>query len=56
VARDTEIDPVLKAWLDNVLVPAMVRKYLDACHELGDNGVSPTISRDSDTPNSERVQ
>lgn len=36
--RDPKIDPALKAWIDDVLVPAMVRQYLDACRAVGDNG------------------
>jgi len=25
--RDSQIDPVLKAWVDNVLVPALIRQF-----------------------------
>jgi hypothetical protein len=36
--RDTKIAPVLKAWLNTVLVPALVRQYLDECRAVDDNG------------------
>jgi hypothetical protein len=39
--RDAKIDPALKAWLDNVLVPVMVREYLASAREAGDNVSSP---------------
>jgi hypothetical protein len=53
-ARGTaEIDPVLKAWIDNVLVPVMVREYLDSRPVEVDNGLSP---EDSETPMPERFQ
>lgn len=54
--RAGKIDPVLKAWLDNVLVPAMVRQYLAARSEVGDNGFGVSPPEDSDTPLSEHVQ
>ncbi len=54
--RDKKIDRVLKQWLDNVLVPIMVREYLAICGNGGDNGLSPFPSQDSDTTNPERVQ
>lgn len=43
--KSSRIDPSLKAWLDNVLVPAMVRLYLakNECSE--DNGSIPTTER-----------
>jgi hypothetical protein len=56
MGRDFKIDPALKAWLDNVFVPAMVRLYLDSRRDVGDNCLSPSPSQDSDTPPSERVQ
>jgi hypothetical protein len=49
--RDKQIDPVLKQWLDNVLVPVMVREYLAASLTKGDNGLE-----NSETSESEPVQ
>jgi hypothetical protein len=39
VRPDTNIDPALKAWIDNVLVPALVREHLKAAGAAGDNDV-----------------
>jgi len=36
--RDPKINPALKAWIDDVLVPALVRQYLDERCAVGDNG------------------
>jgi hypothetical protein len=44
---ETRIDPILKTWLDNVLVPIMVQQYLVACAEIGDNGCRPSPSQDN---------
>jgi len=41
-AQKRKIDPALKSWLDNVIVPAMVRQYLDSREN---DGVSPTTER-----------
>jgi hypothetical protein len=54
--RGGQIDKVLKAWLDNVIVPVMVRQYLAACSEVRDNGCRPSPSGDADNPVSEHVQ
>ena len=54
--RDTKIDPALKAWLDNVLVPVMVRQYLAARPRTGDNGLNPSSVENSEKPESEPVQ
>ena len=35
--REIKIDPALKAWMDNVLVPALVREYRAAKCAVGDN-------------------
>lgn len=35
--RDPQIDRALKAWLDNVLVPALVRQFRAERVTLGDN-------------------
>jgi hypothetical protein len=56
VGQDTKIDPALKAWVDRVLVPAMVRQYLDARREVGDNNDSRLPCLDSGTSNEETVQ
>ena len=54
--RDVKIDPALKAWLDNVLVPVMVREYLTPSREPGDNVSSSDSAEDSKTPASESFQ
>jgi hypothetical protein len=51
-----KIDPILRAWLDRVLVPAMVRLYLDSSDEVRDNRCSLNPSEETDTPPSEQVQ
>jgi len=53
---DTKIDPALKVWLDDVLVPAMVRMYLDFKGDVRDNRCSPSPSQDVGTSPSEQVQ
>jgi hypothetical protein len=54
--RGKKIDPVLKEWLDKVLVPVMVQEYLAMRANAGDNGSSPIAFEDSDIPSSGRVQ
>jgi hypothetical protein len=54
--RNAKIDPALKAWLDNVLVPIMVREYLAPAHEARDNVSSPDPAEGSETPPSEQFQ
>jgi hypothetical protein len=54
--RDTKIDPVLKSWLDNVLIPVLVREYLKAQSEIGDNGWRLRLSEHSETSASEPIQ
>lgn len=44
-AKKRKVDPAVKAWLDNVLVPAMVRLYLAANNSGADNGVVPVTER-----------
>jgi hypothetical protein len=56
VGHDTKIDPALKAWVDRVLVPAMVRQYLDARPEISDNNDSRFPCLDSGTSNEDTVQ
>jgi hypothetical protein len=56
VARDTNIDPAVKAWVDRVLVPAMVRQYLDTRPEVSDNSDSRFPSLDSGTSNEDAIQ
>jgi hypothetical protein len=56
VARDTNIDPAVKAWVDRVLVPAMVRQYLDARPEVRDNSDSRFPSLDSGTSDEDAIQ
>jgi hypothetical protein len=52
----TKIDPVLKAWIDNVMVPVMVREYLEVCEAAGDNVQSPNSPKGSSLPEWERLQ
>ena len=35
-----QIPPALKAWLDDVIIPALVREYLSEINAPRDNGVS----------------
>jgi len=53
---DTKLDPTLKAWIDSVLVPALVRQYLDARREARDNGEDRFPSLDSDNSSEDLVQ
>jgi hypothetical protein len=50
------IDPALKAWLDNVLIPAMVRQYLAVSRDVIDNGVNAISSAESDSLTPEKTQ
>jgi hypothetical protein len=54
--RDENIDPVLKQWLDHVLVPVMVRQFLAILRTEGDNSLRPTASKDSHIETVEQVQ
>ncbi len=49
-----KINPELKAWIDNVLVPVMVREYLEIVRQE-DNG-SPVLSGNPEGRNREGVQ
>jgi hypothetical protein len=44
-AKKGRIDPAVKSWLDNVLVPALVRLYLAANGREEDNGLVPITER-----------
>ena len=39
LSDEAHVDPAVKAWLKNVLVPAMVKQYL-AAHSVADETVS----------------
>jgi hypothetical protein len=54
--RDKNVGPALKEWLDTVLVPILVRKYVAMCCTDGDNGISSMPSENSEDPKPERVQ
>jgi hypothetical protein len=54
--RDKKLDSALKQWLDNVLVPVMVREYLAIWRAQGDNDLSPVPSPDTEIETPERVQ
>jgi len=54
--RGAKIDPALKAWLDKVLIPVMVREYLAPAREAGDNVSSPDSTEELRNPASEQFQ
>ncbi len=56
MGRDVRIDPALKALVDRVLVPAMVRQYRAARPEVRDNSDSRFPSLDSGTSAEDSVQ
>jgi hypothetical protein len=37
-SRKRKNDPAVKAWMDNVIVPALVQQYLAECESNKDNG------------------
>jgi hypothetical protein len=39
------LDPEVKAWMDNVFVPAMVRLYLAESASRNDNGMNSITER-----------
>jgi len=43
--KKRKIDPALKAWIDNVIVPALVRLYLAECGSSPDNGRISILER-----------
>jgi hypothetical protein len=53
---DDKIDPGLKHWLDCVVVPILVKNYIEICCVEGDNNSSPALSRDADDSTPEHVQ
>jgi hypothetical protein len=44
-SKKRKIDPALKAWIDNVIVPALVQQYLAECDSRQDNGRNPISER-----------
>ena len=44
-SKKRKIDPALKEWIDNVIVPALVRLYLAECGSRQDNGRTPISER-----------
>jgi hypothetical protein len=44
-SKKRNIEPALKAWMDNVFVPAMVRQYLAEFDSKQDNGPSAISER-----------
>lgn len=54
--RGSTIDPVLKAWVDRVLVPAMVREYLAIFRAAEENGGTTILAEDSDPSLQEKIQ
>ena len=51
-----KIDPVVKSWLDHVLIPAMVQQYLAVSRDVVDNDVNAISSAESDSLTSEKTQ
>jgi hypothetical protein len=56
MGRNRQIDPALKAWLDNVIVPALVRQFLAEIRTVGDNERNRITSTVSGTSIPEQVQ
>lgn len=56
MGQEANIGPALKSWLDNVLVPAMVREYLADEHDVGDNGLIASPSEKLRPPFLEPIQ
>jgi hypothetical protein len=54
--RDPKIDPALKAWLDNVIVPALVREFRAAARAVGDNEQGRILLQASGNSIPEQVQ
>jgi hypothetical protein len=50
------IDPVMKSWMDHVIVPAMVRQYVAAVGAAEDNGKDRFPLQDSGTQSEEPIQ
>ena len=51
--QGSTIDPVLKSWVDGVLVPAMVREYLAIFRAAEENGWN---TEEPDSSLSENIQ
>jgi hypothetical protein len=53
-ALGRKLDPALKSWMDNVIIPALVREYLaeiEKLNRLATTGVSElTSDKDGDEP------
>lgn len=53
-ALGRKLDPALKSWMDNVIIPALVREYLaeiEKRNRLATTGVSElTSDKDGDEP------
>lgn len=47
VDRSAQIDPELKSWLDRVIVPAMVRDFLEQAKQKNGIASPPEIGIDS---------
>jgi hypothetical protein len=54
--RQPNLDPALKAWLDNVIIPALVREFRAETRAVGDNERDRTRRQDSGTSIPEHVQ
>jgi hypothetical protein len=54
--QHVKVEPTLKAWLDNVFVPVMVRQYLAVTREVADNGLSAAPPEKSIPSTPEKVQ
>ena len=54
--REPKLDPVLKAWLDRVIIPTLVREFRAVTRAVGDNERDRTSRKDPGTSISEQVQ
>jgi hypothetical protein len=54
--RDPKLDPALKAWLDNVIVPALVRQFRAETRMVSDNERDRITRTVSGTSIPEQVQ
>jgi len=53
---ESPLSPAIRTWLDNVLIPALVRQYLDEQRAIADNGEGQLPSSGAATSDEEPVQ
>jgi hypothetical protein len=54
--REIMIDSAVKAWLDNIIVPALVRQFCDETRTVGDNDLDGMSHMNSCILIAERLQ